>query len=70
MSGWSVLEIVGALVVALALIGLAVAAVAAVAVGAGDEIAFVGVLVAFAVGVTGLGLHIAGREARYRRDNR
>ncbi|PPI69835.1 hypothetical protein C5E12_09830 [Rathayibacter rathayi] len=67
MSGWSVLEIVGALVVALALIGLAVAAVAA---GAGDEIAFVGVLVAFAVGVTGLGLHIAGREARYRRDNR
>ncbi|AZZ49491.1 hypothetical protein [Rathayibacter rathayi] len=67
MSGWSVLEIVGALVVALALIGLAVAAVA---VGAGDEIAFVGVLVAFAVGVTGLGLHIAGREARYRRDNR
>ncbi|PPH20415.1 hypothetical protein C5C31_11530 [Rathayibacter rathayi] len=67
MSGWSVLEIVGALVVALALIGLAVAAVA---VGAGDEIAFVGVLVALAVGVTGLGLHIAGREARYRRDNR
>ncbi|AND17349.1 hypothetical protein C5C18_05955 [Rathayibacter tritici] len=64
MTGWSVLEIVGAVVVALALIGLAVA------VGAGEEIAFVAVLVAFAAGVSGLGLHIAGREARYRRDNR
>ncbi|PPG02075.1 MULTISPECIES: hypothetical protein [unclassified Rathayibacter] len=67
MTAWSPLESVGAVVIAFALIGLAVAAVA---VGAGDEIAFVGVLVAFAVAVTGFGLHIAGRQARYRRDNR
>ncbi|WP_181136094.1 hypothetical protein [Rathayibacter sp. AY2B1] len=41
MTAWSPLESVGAVVIAFALIGLAVAAVA---VGAGDEIAFVGVL--------------------------
>ncbi|KQQ06006.1 MULTISPECIES: hypothetical protein [unclassified Rathayibacter] len=60
-------EIAGTFVVVVAAIGLLVAAFA---FGAGHDIAFVGVITAFAVGVTGIGVHIAGRESRFRRDKR
>ncbi|NQX06146.1 hypothetical protein HQQ82_13045 [Rathayibacter sp. VKM Ac-2856] len=58
-------EIAGAVLVVLAAIALVVSAFA---YGAGVEIAFLGLLAAFAAGTTGLGVHIAGREARLRRD--
>lgn len=67
MVGLSILETIGSAIVALSVIALIVAAVA---VGSGVEIAFLGVLAAFAAGTTGVGLHVAGREARFRREGR
>lgn len=60
-------EIVGALLVVAASIALFVAAFA---YGAGDELALFVLITAFAVGITGFGVHIASREARFRRDKR
>lgn len=58
-------EIAGAVLIVLASIALLIGAFAA---GAGSTYGMLGVIVAFAVGITGLGVHIAGREARLRRD--
>lgn len=58
-------EIAGAVLVVLASIALLVGAFAA---GAGSVHGMLGVIVAFAAGIIGLGVHIAGREARLRRD--
>jgi hypothetical protein len=58
-------EIAGAVLVVLASIALLVGAFAA---GAGSVHGMLGVIVALAAGITGLGVHIAGREARLRRD--
>ncbi|OOB90081.1 hypothetical protein [Rathayibacter sp. VKM Ac-2630] len=66
-SGAGAGEIAGLVVVAVAAIALLVSAFA---VGAGIEIAFLGVLAAFTVGVAGFGVHLASREARFRRDSR
>jgi hypothetical protein len=60
-------EIVGALLVVAAVITLFVAAFA---YAAGDELAILVVITAFAAGTTGVGVHIASREARFRRDKR
>lgn len=60
-------EIVGVLLVVAASIALVVAAFAS---GAGDELAFLVLIAAFAVGTTGFGVYLASREARFRRDKR
>lgn len=60
-------EIAGVVIMVVSAIALIVAAFA---YGAGDELSFFGLLLAFAGGVTGLGVHIAGREARSRREGR
>ncbi|MWV48057.1 hypothetical protein GRS96_02055 [Rathayibacter sp. VKM Ac-2803] len=60
-------EIVGAIVVLVSAIWLVIAAFA---VGAGDIFAFLGLITAFALGTTGVGIHAASREARFRRDKR
>lgn len=60
-------EIAGGVVIAVAVLLLLVSAFA---YGAGTEIAFFPLLTAFALGVTGLGIHLAFREARFRRDGR
>ncbi|QHC68250.1 hypothetical protein GSU68_17850 [Rathayibacter sp. VKM Ac-2759] len=57
-------EIAGTVLVVLSAIGLPVAAFA---YGAGYELAFFGLITAFAAGITGLGVHVAAREARLRR---
>ena len=58
--------------VAGAVIFLAAAAlvISSVIYAYGDEVAFFGLLAAFAVGTTGVGIHIASREARLRRSGR
>ena len=58
-------EIAGAVLIVLASIALLVGAFAA---GAGSVYGMLGVILAFTAGITGLGVHIAGREARLRRD--
>lgn len=58
-------EIAGAVLIVLASIALLIGAFAA---GAGSDYGMLGVIVAFVAGITGLGVHIAGREARLRRD--
>lgn len=60
-------EIVGAAII---VVSAVVLIVAAFAYGAGDQLSFFALLLAFAAGVTGLGVHIAGREARIRREGR
>jgi hypothetical protein len=60
-------EVVGALLVVAASIALVVAAFA---FRAGDELAFFVLIAAFAAGTTGFGVHIASREARFRREKR
>ena len=60
-------EVVGALLVVAASVALIVAAFA---FRAGDELAFFVLIAAFAAGTTGFGVHIASREARFRRDKR
>ncbi|KQQ09729.1 MULTISPECIES: hypothetical protein [unclassified Rathayibacter] len=66
-SGAGAGEITGLVVIAVAALALLASAFA---VGAGIEIAFLGALAAFAVGIAGFGIHLASREARFRRDNR
>lgn len=60
-------EIAGVVIIAVSAVVLLVAAFA---YGAGDDLSFFALLLAFAGGVTGLGVHIAGREARIRREGR
>jgi hypothetical protein len=60
-------EVVGALLVVAASVALVVAAFA---FRAGDELAFFVLIAAFAAGTTGFGVHIASREARFRREKR
>lgn len=61
---WGGIEYVGAITVAVAATGLVTSSVA---YGAGYDVAFIGLLASFGVGVTGFGVHVAGREARRRR---
>lgn len=66
-SAWTWGERVGALVGFAAVILLFWAAVQ---YGAGNDVAFFGLALALALGVSGLGIHVAAREARYRRKAR
>lgn len=60
-------EIAGAVVVALSVVALFASAVV---FSTGGQLAFFGLLAAFVIGITGFGVHIASREARFRRDRR
>lgn len=60
----SIGEIFGTAVMFVAVVALVCSAMI---YASGDELAFFGLLAAFAVGTTGVGIHIASREARLRR---
>lgn len=62
---WGTGERVSAVVVAGA-VGLLL--LAAFSYGAGDDVAFLPLIGALAIGVTGIGAHVAAREARFRRE--
>ncbi|SMH48722.1 hypothetical protein SAMN06295885_3111 [Rathayibacter oskolensis] len=60
-------EIAGVVVIVVASVVLLVSAVR---IGAGDVLAAYGVLLGFTAGITGLGVHSASRQARFRREGR
>ena len=60
----SIGEIFGTAVMFVAVVALVCSAMI---YASGDELAFFGLLAAFAAGTTGVGIHIASREARLRR---
>lgn len=67
LDGSSTGELFGIAVILVALVTLACSAMI---YASGDEVAFFGLLASFAVGTTGVGIHVASREARLRRAGR
>ncbi|MDO8382963.1 MAG: hypothetical protein Q7T17_08300 [Microbacterium sp.] len=63
----SIGEIFGTAVISVAVVALLCSAMI---YASGDELAFFGLLAAFAGGTTGVGIHVASREARLRRARR